>query len=197
MRPASWSTGIPARNKGGTAAIPKTDGLWFACSGPFGSVDGHRELASAETLMVRGRPCPHQRRHGSTSRDGRAVVGVFQSVCLSDRSGRRPELRQCGQGCPRTRDLLVSVPLCGFPTLPGLPSANAFFYNFFRHSTPEPPCFHRSRSRFLETRKTFRESANFAVPAESRRVFTPPVHPCAPGRAPRLTTTGSAAGRHP
>lgn len=114
MRPASWSTGIPARNKGGTAAIPKTDGLWFACSGPFGSVDGHRELASAETLMVRGRPCPHQRRHGSTSRDGRAVVGVFQSVCLSDRSGRRPELRQCGQGCPRTKGSIVSVPLRGF-----------------------------------------------------------------------------------
>ena len=47
--------------------------------------------------MVRGHPCPHQRRHCIAFRDGRTVIGVFQSVCLSDRSGRRPEVRQGGQ----------------------------------------------------------------------------------------------------
>ena len=113
----------------------------------------------------------------------------------ADRSGRTPEIRQCGQGCPRTKGSLVSVLLQGFRSLPGLPSARAFLSNLFRPSTPEPPCFHRSRPRFLEPRKTFRESANFAVPAESRQDFTPPVRTCAPG-APHLATTGSAAGHH-
>ena len=41
---------------------------------PVGSVrltdlGGHRKFARAGSVMVRGHPCPHQRRHSSTSRD--------------------------------------------------------------------------------------------------------------------------------
>ena len=41
---------------------------------------GHRRFARAETLMVRGHPCPQQRRHCSNTQDGRVVVRVFRSV---------------------------------------------------------------------------------------------------------------------
>ena len=50
MRPASWSAGIPARIRGGTAPLPKMDGPWRRV--PVRSVGltdlgGHRKFASA------------------------------------------------------------------------------------------------------------------------------------------------------
>ena len=52
---------------------------------PVGSVwltgpGGHWRFAGAETVMVGGHPCPHQRHQCSTSRERWAVVGVFQSI---------------------------------------------------------------------------------------------------------------------
>ena len=102
--------------------------------------------------MVRGHPCPHQRRHCSTSRDGRAVVGVFQSVRFDLRI--RPETGSSpGRArMPADQTLLISVPFRGFRGLQGDQYRHGMGIHAHRVSVPfrgfrglqgHPGCCHR------------------------------------------------------